>query len=73
LSYGDHINSGDLEKLKNKYGKCDNCEIAMWGSPSKAEKFPDGIVICDICQTIETIEQIKENIKENKKNAKRNI
>ena len=71
MSLGDHINSGDLEKLKNNYGKCDNCHIAMWGQPTKEEKFPDGIVICDVCQMIEHIEDIKTNIRKQKeeKNA----
>tara|TARA_B100001250_G_C19411532_1_gene619307 strand:+ start:292 stop:501 length:210 start_codon:yes stop_codon:yes gene_type:complete len=69
LSFGDHINSGDLKKLKNNYGKCDNCHIAMWGRPTKEEKFPDGIVICDVCQMIEHIEDIKKNINKENKNA----
>lgn len=63
------MNNGDLEKLKNNYGSCANCKISMWGRPEKKEKFPDGIVICSVCQTIETIDEIRNNIKEIKNNA----
>jgi hypothetical protein len=38
----------------------------MWGRPSKEEKFPDGIVICSVCQTIETIEEIKTTLRRSK-------
>ena len=58
--------TNDLDKLKHNYGSCHNCKIAMWGRHSKEEKFPNGIVICSVCQTIETIEEIKNNIKEMK-------
>ena len=58
--------TNDLDKHKHNYGSCHNCKIAMWGRPSKEEKFPNGIVICSVCQTIETIEEIKNNIKEMK-------
>jgi hypothetical protein len=58
--------TNDLDKLKHNYGSCHNCKIAMWGRPSKEEKFPDGIVICSVCQTIETIEEIKTTLRRSK-------
>ena len=59
----EYLDEHTLKSLRNNYGTCNECGIAMFGSKPRNEVFPTGKVICKTCRTTKEIEKIKNQIR----------
>ncbi len=59
----EYLDEYTLKSLRNNYGNCSICRIAMFGSKPINEVYPTGKVICKTCRTTKEIEKIKNQIR----------
>ncbi len=59
----EYLDEHTLKSLRNNYGTCNTCGIAMFGSDPIEQAYPTGKVICKTCRTTKEIENIKKEIR----------